>query len=582
MKLLRINMTDGSIKEQELPPEYQGLGGRALTSSLVAAEVPARCEPLGPNNKLILAAGLLTGTSAACSGRLSAGGKSPLTGTIKESNAGGTAAQYLAKLDIVGIVFEGQPAKGSLQILHLSSKGAKLQAAEELKGKGNYETVAALQGKYGKNCSVISIGQAGEMELAAATIAVTDPENRPTRHCGRGGLGAVMGSKGLKAVVIDAEGGKRPALADSKAFTEAARVFAAKLKEHAVTSETLPAYGTNALMNVINEAGALPTHNFRSGHFDRAEKISGETQRQTILDRDGLAKHACHPGCVIQCSRVYHTKKNEYLTKGPEYETIWAHGANCGIDDLDAIAEMDRLEDDFGVDTIETGATLAVAMEAGLAKFGDAEATIKLVEQIGQGTALGRVLGCGAAITGRVFGVSHVPVVKGQSMPAYDPRAVQGMGVTYATSTMGADHTAGYSVAPNILKVGGDLDPLKADGQVEMSRNLQVATAMLDSAGLCLFVAFAVLDIPEAFTAIKDMLNARYGWELSDDDVLAIGGKTLVKERQFNKAAGFGPADDRLPEFCYTEKLPPHNKVFEVSDAELDGLFVPLEEKYKV
>lgn len=165
-------------------------------------------------------------------------------------------------------------------------------------------------------------------------------------------------------------------------------------------------------------------------------------------------------------------------------------------------------------------------------------------------------------------------------MPAYDPRAVQGMGVTYATSTMGADHTIGYSIAPNILKVGGDLDPLKPDGQVEMSRNLQVATAMIDSAGLCLFVAFAVLDQPEAFQAIKNMLNARFGWELSDDDVLAIGGRTLVTERAFNKAAGFTAADDRLPEFCYTEKLPPHNKVFEVSDAELDELFVPLEEKY--
>ena len=203
-----------------------------------------------------------------------------------------------------------------------------------------------------------------------------------------------------------------------------------------------------------------------------------------------------------------------------------------------------------------------------------------MVKEIGEGTPLGRVLGCGAAVTGKVFGVTRVPVVKGQSMPAYDPRAIQGMGVTYATSTMGADHTIGYSVAPNILKVGGDLDPLKTEGQVEMSRNLQVATGMLDSAGLCLFVAFAVLDSPAAFGAIKDMLNARFGWELTDDDVLAIGGRTLVKERAFNKAAGFTSADDRLPEFCYTEKLPPHNKVFEVSDAELDELFVPLEEKY--
>ena len=330
----------------------------------------------------------------------------------------------------------------------------------------------------------------------------------------------------------------------------------------------------------MNQAGALPTRNFTSGYFEGAEKISGETQRDTILARDGLAKHACHPGCVIQCSRVYHTKKNEYLTKGPEYETIWAHGANCGIDDLDIIAEMDRLEDDFGVDTIEIGATLAVAMAAGLAEFGDGKAAIRMVKEIGQGTPLGRTLACGAAVTGKVFGVSHVPTVKGQSMPAYDPRAVQGMGVTYATSTMGADHTAGYCVAPNILKIGGDLDPLKPDGQVEASRDLQVATAMLDAAGLCLFVAFAVLASPAAFAAIKDMLNAHFGWDLSDEDVLAIGGKTLVTERAFNKAAGFTAADDRLPEFCYTEPLPPHNIVFKVTDEDMDQLFVPLEEKY--
>ena len=580
MKLMRINMTDGSINEQEIPSEYQNLGGRALTSAIVAGEVPPLCAPLGPNNKLILAPGLLSGTAAACSGRLSAGGKSPLTGTIKESNAGGTAAQHLARLDIAGIIVEGQPANGSLKLLHLSSKGAKLESADHLKGKGNYDTVAALFEKYGPKCSIISIGQAGEMKLAAASIAVTDLENRPTRHCGRGGLGAVMGSKGLKAVVIDVEDAGRPDLADSKAFTAAARTFAVELKKNGVTGTTLPTYGTNALTNVINAAGALPTRNFTSGHFEGAEKISGETQRETIIERDGVPQHACHPGCVIQCSRIYNTKKKEYLTKGPEYETVWAHGADCGIDDLDAIAQMDRMEDDFGLDTIEIGATLAVAMEGGLAEFGDAQAAIKMVKEIGQGTPLGRVLGCGAEVTGKTLGVARVPTVKGQAMPAYDPRALQGIGVTYATTTMGADHTAGYSVAPNIMKIGGDLDPLKPDGQVEASRNLQVATAMLDSAGLCLFVAFAVLDSPEAFGAIKDMLNARYGWKLSDDDVLAIGGKTLVQERAFNKAAGFTPAHDRLPEFCYIEKLPPHNTVFTVTDEELDKLFEPLEEKY--
>jgi aldehyde:ferredoxin oxidoreductase len=580
MKLLRINMTDGSIQSQDIPSEYQGLGGRALTSAVVAAEVPPRCAPLGTNNKLIFAPGLLTGTTAACSGRLSAGGKSPLTGTIKESNAGGTASQHLARLGIAAIVVEGQPANGDLQVLHITADAAQLTPDAKLKGKGNYDTVDALSKKFGQKCSIISIGQAGEMKLATATIAVTDPENRPTRHCGRGGLGAVMGSKGLKAVVIDAAGGKRPESADPKTFGDAARTFAAELMKHAVTSETLPTYGTNACTNAINQAGALPTRNFTAGQFEGAGKISGETQREIIIERKGVPKHACHPGCVIQCSRIYNTKKQEYLTKGPEYETIWAHGPNCGIDDLDVIAEMDRLEDDFGVDTIEIGATLAVAMAAGLAEFGDGKAAIRMVKEIGKGTPLGRTLASGAAVTGKVFGISHVPTVKGQSMPAYDPRAIQGIGVTYATSTMGADHTAGYAVAQNIFKVGGDLDPLKTDGQVDASRDTQVSTTMLDSAGLCLFVAFAVMDSPPAFAAIRDMLNAHFGWKLSDDDVLAIGAKTLLTERAFNKAAGFTEADDRLPEFCYNEPLPPHNTVFEVTDQDLDQLFTPLEEKY--
>ena len=229
----------------------------------------------------------------------------------------------------------------------------------------------------------------------------------------------------------------------------------------------------------------------------------------------GLATHGCHRGCVIRCSGTYNDKDGHYLTKQPEYETVWAHGGNCGIDDLDAIAQMDFLDDNYGLDTIEMGATIGVAMEAGLLKFGDAEAAINLIKEVGKGTPLGRILGSGAAVTGKVFGVERVPVVKGQAMPAYDPRAVQGIGVTYATSPMGADHTAGYAVATNILKVGGNVDPLKPEGQIELSRNLQIATAAIDATGMCLFIAFAVLDQPETFQALIDMINAFYGLNLT-------------------------------------------------------------------
>jgi aldehyde:ferredoxin oxidoreductase len=240
---------------------------------------------------------------------------------------------------------------------------------------------------------------------------------------------------------------------------------------------------------------------------------------------------------------------------------------------LDAIAQIDRLDDDYGLDTIEMGATVGVAMEAGLAKFGDAEAAINLVNEVGKGSHLGRILGNGAAVTGRVFGVERVPVVKGQSMPAYDPRGIQGIGVTYATSTMGADHTAGYAVATNILGVGGSLDPLKPEGQAELSRNLQIATAAVDSTGMCLFIAFAIMDQPETFQALLDMINAFYGLSLTADDVTELGKSVLKNERDFNIRAGFTAEHDRLPEFFKKEALPHHNITFQVKDEDLDQVF---------
>ena len=327
------------------------------------------------------------------------------------------------------------------------------------------------------------------------------------------------------------------------------------------------------LTNVINEAGAYPTHNFMWGRFEGCSAISGETQAQTEVARGGVATHGCHRGCVIRCSGIFHDKDGHYLTKQPEYETVWAHGGNCGINDLDAIAMLDRLDDDYGVDTIEMGATIAVAMDAGLAKFGDAQAAINLVKEVGKGTPLGRVLGNGAAVTGRVFAVERVPVVKGQSMPAYDPRGIQGMGVTYATSPMGADHTAGYAVMTNIMKVGGYVDPLTPEGQAELSRNLQITTAAIDSTGMCLFVAFAVADQPETFQALLDMINAFHGLNFTADDVTALGKSVLKNERDFNKRAGFTQEQDRLPEYFYKESLPPHNITFKVKDEDLDSVF---------
>jgi len=570
-KLLRVNMTKLTV-EEDFDSRYSGMGGRELTSSIVASEVPPTCHPLSAENKIVFAAGILAGTPVPCSGRLSVGAKSPLTWTIKESNAGGTAAIAMAKLGITGIVVEGKAEAGALYILKIDRNGAELIPAKEMKMKRNYPLVERLHERYGKRVSIISIGPAGEMKLCAASVAVTDPEGRPTRHAGRGGLGAVMGSKGLKAIVINPAGVKSPELSNRERFTQLSKRFAKLLKEHPVTGEALPTYGTNVLANIVNSVGAYPTRNFSSGQFEGVERISGERQREIIVKRGGKPKHPCHAGCTIMCSRIYHDRRGKYLTKGPEYETIWAHGADCGIDDLDAIARMDRLDDDMGLDTIEMGATIAVAMEGGLLPFGDAKGAIALLKEVGKGSPLGRIIGNGAAVTARAFGVERVPVVKGQAMPAYDPRAAKGIGVTYATSTMGADHTAGYAIAANVLKVGGYVDPLKPEGQAELSRNLQVATAALDSTGLCLFVAFCLLDKPEALEVVCELVGLKRGEAFTTADFEELGRDILRLEREFNTKAGFGRAHDRLPDFFKREPLPPHNAVFDVSDSDLDGV----------
>ena len=576
-KILRIDVgAQGGPKATVTPVgDYAGLGGRALTSTLVSKEVPALCHPLGVENKLVIAPGLLSGTTAAVSGRLSVGCKSPLTGGIKEANSGGQPSQMLARLGYAAIVLEGQPKDGALYKVFINKDGVKITPADNLKMLGNYDTVEKLKGEYGDKIGVISIGPAGEMKMSAASVACTDMELRPTRHAGRGGVGAVMGSKGVKAIVIDDTGAKMRAPKDPEAFKAATKIWVDGLKKHPVTGQGMPAYGTNVLTNVINEAGGYPTHNFMWGRFAGCSKISGETQAELENQRggEGSATHGCHRGCIIRCSGTFYDKDGHYLTKQPEYETVWAHGGNCGIDDLDSIAMLDRMDDDFGLDTIEMGATIGVAMEAGVAKFGDAQAAINLVKEVGKGTPLGRILGNGAAVTGKVFGVERVPVVKGQSMPAYDPRAVQGIGVTYATSPMGADHTAGYAVATNILGVGGKVDPLKPEGQTELSKNLQIATAALDSTGMCLFVSMAMLDQPETFQALIDSINAFYGLKYTTDNFMELGKSVLKKERDFNTRAGFTSEHDRLPAFFKRDALPPHNIVFNVTDKDLDSVF---------
>lgn len=574
-KILRIDVgAEGGPKAVVTPVgEYAGLGGRAMTTTVVFKEVPPQCHPLGRENKLVISPGLLAGTAAPSSGRLSIGCKSPLTGTIKESNSGGTAGQALARMGYAAIIIEGERRGTDLYKVVITGEGVKIHKANELSMLSNYPLVEKLKAEYGDK-TFITIGTAGEMRMSNSTICVTDPETRPTRHAGRGGVGAVMGSKGIKAIVVDMSGTKMRQAQDPDAFKAACRKFTEGLLRHPVTGGGLPTYGTNVLTNVLNEAGGYPTRNFTTGRFEGAAGVSGETMAENMKTRpNGVPTHGCHAGCVIRCSGIYTDKDGNYISKLPEYETSWAHGGNCGIDDADTIALMDRLDDDYGFDTIEMGCSIAVAMEAGLIPFGDIKGAINLIHEAGKGTPLGRIFGAGTATVARCFGLERAPVVKGQSMPAYDPRAVKGIGVTYATTTQGADHTAGYAVAPNILGVGGTVDPLSPVGQVQTSRDLQIATAALDATGYCLFVAFCILDQPESFQAMIDTINAMYGLKLDANGVVDLGKSILRMEREFNTNAGFNKAHDRLPMYFSHEKLAPHGVVFDVPDKELDELF---------
>ncbi|HID61489.1 MAG TPA: aldehyde ferredoxin oxidoreductase [Anaerolineae bacterium] len=575
-KILRVNMTDLTATLEDVPEKYKNMGGRWLTSSIVCDEVDPLCHPLGPNNKLVFAPGIVTGTAASTSARISVGGKSPLTGTIKESNAGTKFSPMLARLGLKAIVVEGQPQDGKWHLLEINKDGARLVPADDLAGKGTYETTDALIEKYGK-VGVCCIGPTGEAKMAMAGVCFNDLKDRASRYAGRGGLGALMGAKGLKAIVVDDKEAPGVPIANKELFDEGRKKLNEALRSHDVTKPkgALNTYGTAVLINIINEAGGLPTRNFREGRFEGAAKIAGEAIFEGNKERLGkeLYNHACSPGCIIQCSNTWHRPDGTEHTSCVEYETDWAFGANCGIDDLDVIAELNQLCNDYGLDTIEAGGTIAVAMEAGLAEFGDGEKAIELLHEIGKGTPLGYVLGNGAAVTGRVFGVVRVPAVKGQNMPAYEPRAIKGIGVTYATSTMGSDHTSGYTIAPEILAVGGDLDAMAIEGKAKVSRDMQAATAFVDSTGHCLFIAFAILDLPEGFQGMLDECNGVLGTNWTGDDATNIGLEIMKKERGFNEAAGFTRVHDRLPEFMNYEKLPPHDVTWDVPDAMLDEVY---------
>ncbi|MDF1539343.1 MAG: aldehyde ferredoxin oxidoreductase C-terminal domain-containing protein [Candidatus Thorarchaeota archaeon] len=593
-KILRIDMSDLSHKWEDTPAKYKDLAGRAFTSKVVREEVDPTCHPLRENNKFVISPGLLAGTLAPSSGRLSVGAKSPLTGGIKESSAGGLTATRLARIDVPGIIIEGAPSKDEWYSIYIGKEKCEIKKTNDYAGMGLYDLIGKIWKDTGAKPGIIGSGIAGQRLLVGAGVFGNNIENSdPGRYAGRGGLGAVLGSKRIVAIISDDAGGERPKPKDVDKFENGRKALREALDTHPVTGVLnddkgepfggLKNYGTNVLQNILSEAGGLPTKGFSTGRFDAAAKISGEAVHE-LIDKtkekfgdkaEGKYAHACHPGCVMSCSNVVPYEDTGKLHVSPlEYETAWALGANLDISSLHDVAELNRICNDIGLDTIEAGNTIAMLMEGGLVEYGDGPGAIAaLKEAYDAKSAMGKLVCSGTLLAGKALGVTRIPVVKGQALPAYDPRPIRGIGVTYATTPMGADHTAGYTIAAEILGIKGTVTDPRALDKAELSKAFQSTTAYIDFSGYCLFIAFAILDNDDGMKGMTDTVDAFLGKSV---DIGEMGTSILKDERDFNKLAGFTKNDDRLPEFFRTEPLPPHNVTFDVTDEELDAVFKDL------
>jgi aldehyde:ferredoxin oxidoreductase len=563
-KLLRIDLSNNQYRFEDVPTVYANLGGRGLTSKIVSEEVAGKADPLGKENKLVFAAGILAGTAAPNNSRLSVGAKSPLTGGIKEANSGGAAGQKLARLGIQGIVVEGA-AKG-LSMVKVDKDGVTFIPADTFKGMGNYELIDGLKTKYGEGAAFVTMGPAGEKLFKTASVAVTSPDFK-IRMAARGGMGAVMGSKNLKALIIDDTGAAGVEVADSAKLKEAAADLSKGILSHPLM-EGLKQLGTPLLVNMINAAACLPTKNYSMGQFEGAEKISGEFMVETMAKRpNSKPVHRCMSGCIISCSNIYTDESGKEIVSGLEYETLGLMGSNCMISNLDDIARINRLCNDLGIDTMEVGAAVAVAMEGGLLPWGDGKATYTLIEEAAKGADKAMIAN-GCVATGQKLGVKRIPQVKGQSLAAYDPRVLKGTGVTYATCPMGADHTCGNALPS---PANPDYNPTASSGQAPVSGFLQWYFAAIDSLGMCLFASLPLLDMPDLQKHLVACATAVTGQAPDENYLMNLGVSVLKAEQKFNAAAGFTSKDDRLPEFFTKESLPPSGLTFDISEAEIDS-----------
>lgn len=549
-KILRVNMSTLTVSDEPFPDEWKFLGGRALSAKILLKEVDPKCDPLGPDNKVILAPGVLSGSMAPTSGRMSVGGKSPLTGGIKEANSGGQAGQKLARLGYRAMIIEGKakdPSKSYL--VSVNKSGYEIRECPELRGLRTYAASEKLSAAFPARAAFVLVGPAGEKGFSGASVAFTDEgKKHPARHAARGGLGAAMGIKGLKAVAVDDDGTQARPAADAAGFKQFVGTFSKEYK----AGPQLFQFGTSSTVPLANMMSTFPTRNRREMMFDQADNLDGAKIVQNFATRGG-GMHHCMTGCIVQCSNVVHDADGKYVTSALEFETLALCGSNCMIGDLDKVARIDRLCDELGLDTIETGGAIGLAMDSGALPFGDGDAAIALLEKVDKGDELAETVARGVVAIGKRFGATRIPAIRGQGIPAWEPRTLNATGVTYATSAMGADHTAGLVVVP-------------AADVALASQNAQLINALCDSSGFCQFQQPGIEDI-------RTLYNCLSGASLSFEEVAEIGWQCMVDEWEFNRRAGFGDDDNDLPEWCRTEAVPSNGAVFAVPKEEIMRVF---------
>ncbi len=573
MKIVRINVKDEIIRFREITSDskYFLFGARGLSSQIIHDEVPPLCDPLESENKLIIANGVLAGSPFPCSARTSVGAKSPLTNGIKEANVGGRPAMMLARHGIRAIVLE--EISSTLKLVLIDEEGIKILPAEEYKGLGNYELHSKLKQKYGENIGIYSIGPAGEYLMKSATVGANDLEGYPSRHAARGGLGAVMGSKRIKAIVIIPSKTSKANMNDIKKFREVSGPFAKTLAQ---TKATFSTFGTPLMMKAMSSYGGIPTQNFRKGSYEKIDNISGETLHELVIARGGKKRLACSPTCVIKCSNFVVDEQGNHITSSLEYETMALNGANLLIDNLDSLARIDQLCDDVGIDTIEFGGTVGVSMDCGKLEWGDAEKVFKILDiEIRNNTEEGQLYGNGVKNIGGILKAKRIPQVKGQGISAYDSRVFKAMGVTYATSPMGADHTAGAAIAnrvPSLHKDYGELT--KNENKLDLSFELQIYTAIMDSMGCCYFIGPSY----ENMEILAQAINAMYDLNLTREDVIKIGINVIRIELEFNEKAGITQEMNDVPKFFREEPSIPTGLKYSFDNEDLSNFWKRLDD----